>query len=86
MKRVPNVTFLSVIYKDDLNDRIRRIVREEIQQALPQIATFTDDRRDDLESIIREKIRSILAQLTRDELVPSQYRAKRNTDKGFLRP
>lgn len=85
-ERLPNVTPISHGNEEDLNDRIRRIVREEIQKVLPQIAACTDDRPDDLESIIREEVRSTLAPLTRDELAPSNYRANRKSDQSFLRP
>ncbi|GBM57411.1 hypothetical protein AVEN_184030-1 [Araneus ventricosus] len=70
----------------DLSDLIRRIVREEIQKVLPQIATCTDDGPDGLESIIREEVRSTLAPLTRNEPAPSPYTTKRRTDQSFWRP
>ncbi|GBM69348.1 hypothetical protein AVEN_155771-1 [Araneus ventricosus] len=67
-ERLPNVTLISTANKEDLSDLIRRIVREEIQKVLPQIATCTDVGPDGLESIIREEVRSTLAPLTRNDL------------------
>lgn len=85
-ERLPNVTPISTANEEDLSDLIRRIVREEIQKVLPQIATCTDDGPDGLESIIREEVRSTLAPLTRNEPAPSPYTTKRRTDQSFWRP
>ncbi|GFV59757.1 CCHC-type domain-containing protein [Trichonephila clavipes] len=81
-ERLPNVTPISTA-NEDLNDLIRRIVKEEIEKVLPRIATCINDGPSNLEPIIREEVRSNLIRLTREKPAPSPYRTKRNSESSW---